>query len=286
MKLRAALLMILPATGFFLLTFVGPIILVGRLAFFKTDYITSVFVGLKNFIDAFQDKYFLRSFINVFYFVVPIAPASILISYGIASFLTRFGRRLQAAGRFITYVPSLTSGLVMTLLWGWLLLRDGLINQFLALAHIPAVPWLALPWTARASIVMVSLSTGPGPFVILFSAAIQSIPQELRDAALIDGASERQYKRYIVRPLLAPMAMLMLLLVIVGTMQAWETIYVLTGQGGPQGSTATPVYNIFLTAFIFGKQGYAAAKGLILMIVIAAVIFVKQRAERWAGQTV
>jgi ABC-type sugar transport system permease subunit len=216
--------------------------------------------------------------------VLPIAPASIVISYGIASFLTRFGKSLQSAGRFITYVPSLTAGLVMTLLWAWLLLRDGLINQFLAVAHIPAVPWLATPWTARLSIVLVSLSSGPGPFVILFSAAIKAIPAELHDAAIIDGASERQYKRHIVRPILMPTILLMLLLVIVGTMQVWETIYVLTGQGGPQGSTSTPVYDIFLTAFRFGRQGYAAAKGIVLMVIIAVIIVMKQRIERWAGQ--
>lgn len=286
MKARAALLMILPAGVFFLLSFVGPILLVGRLAFLKTDYVTSAFVGLKNFAESFRDKYFLKSFANVFWFVLPLAPAGIAMSYGIASFLTGFGQRFQSAGRFVTYVPSLTAGLVMTLLWAWLLLRDGLINQFLALAHIPAIAWLAMPWTARLSIVMVSLSSGPGPFVILFSAAIKAIPAELHDAAIIDGATERQYKRYVVRPMLTPTILLMLLLVIVGTMQSWEIIYVLTGQGGPQGSTSTPVYDIFLTAFKFGRQGYAAAKGIILMAVIAAIIVMKQRVERWAGQTV
>ena len=284
MKTRAALLLLAPAIGFYLLTFAAPLILVGRLSFFATDYITSEFVGLGNFANILQDKLFLKSFVNVFWFVLMIAPVAILSSYWVASFLSGFNKKLQAAGRFICYVPSLTAGLVMTMLWGWLLLREGLINQFLAALGIAAVPWLAIPWTARLSIVLVSLSSGSGMFVILFSAAMLSIPQDLRDAATIDGATERQYKRLIVRPILMPTLLLALLLTIVGTMQVWETIYVLTGEGGPQGSTATPVYNIFQAAFQFGRSGYAAAKGVVLTVIIAAIVVAKRRIEKWAGQ--
>jgi ABC-type sugar transport system permease subunit len=284
MKTRAALLLAAPAIVLFLLSFAAPLVLVGRLSFFATDYITSEFIGLANFANAFHDPYFLKSFVNVFWFVLLIAPASILSSYRIAGFLHGFGRKMQAAGRFVCYVPSLTSGLIMTLLWAWLLLRNGLINQFFAVLGIPAVPWLAIPWSARLSVAMVALSSGSGMFVILFSAAMHTIPAELHDAALIDGATERQYRRLIVRPILMPTILLALLLTIVGTMQAWETIYVLTGQGGPRGSTATPVYNIFQTAFQFGRSGYAAAKGIILMAVIAGIVAMKQRLEQGIEQ--
>lgn len=276
--------MVVPATIFFLLSFVAPIILVGRLSLFSTDYVTSEFVGLGNFIYALQDEYFLRSFFNVACFVAMTAPLSLLMTYWLSMFLFGLGRKLESAGRFIVYVPALTSGLIMTLLWGWFLYRDGLINQGLLALGLQAVPWLAQPWTARVSVVLVNLSSGPGPFVILLLAAMHTIPQELHDAALIDGASEGQYRRMVVRPLLTPTLLLMLLLVIIGTMQIWETIYVLTGEGGPGGSTATPVYEIFQTAFFYGRPGYAAAKGIILLVVIAAIVVAKQRIERWAGQ--
>jgi len=121
-------------------------------------------------------------------------------------------------------------------------------------------------------------------FVILFSAAMLAIPTELKDAALIDGATERQYRRLIVRPILMPTILLALLLIVVGTIQLWETIYVLTGEGGPGGATATPVYNIFQTAFKYGRPGYAAAKGIILLVVIGLVVAVQKRIERWARQ--
>jgi ABC-type sugar transport system permease subunit len=283
-KTRAALLLIAPAMVLFLLSFAIPIVLVGRLSFFATDYVTSEFVGLGNFRNIFQDANFLKSFENVFWFVLMTAPVALFVSYKMAEFLQGFGRKGQAAGRFISYLPSLTSGLIMSLLWGWLLLRDGLINQFLVGMGLQTIPWLARPWTARISVVLVNLSGGPGMFVILFSAAMLSIPKDLRDAALIDGANERQYRRYIMRPILMPTILLALLLTIIGTIQIWETIYVLTGQGGPRGATATPVYDIFLTAFKYGRSGYAAAKGIILLGVIAAIVMAQKWIERWAGQ--
>ena len=283
MKTRAALLLIAPAGALFLLSFAAPLMLVGRLSFFSTDYARTEFIGLANFANALRDTAFRTSFVNVFYFVAMIAPLGIGIPYWIALFLQRFNRKVQSMGRFICYVPSLTSGLVMALLWQWLLARNGLLNGFLEHAGLQAIPWLGQPWPARISVAMVALSGGSGTFVILFSAAILAIPQELREAAIIDGATERQYRRWVIRPILMPTVLLALLLTIVGTMQAWETIYVLFNTGGPKGSTATPVYEIFMTAFMYGRAGYAAAKGLILLVVIAVIVLVKQRLEGWMG---
>jgi len=169
----------------------------------------------------------------------------------------------------------------MALLWAWILDRSGMINNFLAVAGIAAIPWLYDAWPARISIVLVSISSGVGGYIILYAVTMHAIPEELRDAAKIDGASTRQYKRLIQRPLMMPTVMLALLLAIVGTMQLWESIYVLTSEGGPEGSTASPAYEIFLTAFRFGKAGLAAAKGVILMAVLVAIILVKNRVEKW-----
>jgi len=97
----------------------------------------------------------------VLIFVGLIAPLGIGIPYWIAMFLQRFGKRTQAAGRFIAYVPSLTSGLVLALLWRWLLMRDGLINQVLTHVGLPGVAWFGEVWPARIAVAMVALSGGP-----------------------------------------------------------------------------------------------------------------------------
>ena len=283
MKTWAALLMLLPAIALFTLTFAVPMVMVGRLALLDSNYLLEKFVGLGNFKELLRDVRFLRTFLNVMLYLIPLIPYSILLTYGTASMLTRFSPRAQAVGRFVSYLPSLTSGLIGALLWRWVLARDGLVNQYLAAWGLKAVGWFTEPWTARLSMLLVSMSTGPGALVILSSASIASIPKELHDAAVIDGASESQYRRHIIRPLMTPMIMLIVLLCLVGTMQVWETVYVLTGEGGPKGSTSTPVYDLFRTAFIFNRPGYAAAKGIILLIVIGALVYGKQKVERWVA---
>ncbi len=283
MKTRTALLMIAPAAFFFLFSFAIPLIMAGRLSFYTREAGQDVFVGFNNYARAFRDAGFLRSFVNVGWFLGLIAPLGIGIPYWLAMFLQRFNRRTQSMGRFVAYVPTFTAGIVIALLWRWLLQRTGLINSTLVHLGLEAVSWMGRPFPARVAIAMVSLSGGSGAFVILFSAVILSIPAELRDAARIDGATERQYRRLVVRPILMPTLLLALMLSIVGTLQIWEIQHVLFSSGGPRGSAATPVYDVFMTAFQYSRANYAAAKGLLLMVVIAAVVVVKQRIERWIG---
>lgn len=274
--------MLLPAIGFYLLAFAAPLAIVGRLSLYRADYVHETFVGLSNYIDAFRDNYFRKSFINAFLFVLMIAPALIVLSYSTASFLSGFHPRIQSVGRFFLFIPGLSSGLIMTLVWRWMLQKTGLINGLLTVLRLPIIPWLTEAWAARLSIALISLVSGIGGTVILFAASMHALPVELRDAARIDGASERDYKRLIIRPLMVPTILLVLLLNIVGVMQTWEVMYVLFERGGPEGSASSPVYEIFMTAFLFGKQGFAAAKGVLLMVVIAFLLAVKQRVEKWA----
>ena len=94
-----------------------------------------------------------------------------VIERGLALFLQRFNKRTQSMGRFIIYVPSLTSGLILALLWRWLLMREGLLNSILVWIGIPAIGWFGEPWAARVAVAMVALSGGGGMFVILIECA-------------------------------------------------------------------------------------------------------------------
>jgi len=283
MRTRAALLLILPAALLFVYSFAVPLVMVVRLSLFTVKDGIEVFVGFSNYLRAFQDSLFWLSYANVFWFVLLIAPLGIGIPYSIALFLQRFTRPVQSAGRFICYVPSLASGLVIALLWKWLLARGGLINEMLTYIGLPVVAWIGSPIPAKIAIAMISLSGGGGMFVILFTAVIYSIPKELREAAIVDGATDRQYRRLVLRPLLMPTVLLALLLTIVGVMQMWSEIYVIFPTGGPYGSCLTPVYDIFMTAFIYSRPNYGAAKGVILLIAIAAVVAIQRKIEALAG---
>jgi len=281
MKPRAALLMILPALVLFAVTFIAPLLLVGRLSFYQSDYVHTAYVGFQNYIDAFRDTYFLKSFVNSSVMTIMLAPLITIVAYTVASAISDYSEKVQAAARFLFYVPGLTSGLIMGILWLWILDRSGLVNNFIVSFGGEPVPWLYDLWPARFSIVLVSTFSGMGGYIILYAVTMHAIPEELRDAAKVDGASGRQYKKLIQRPLMMPTILLALLLSIVGTMQLWESIYMLTAEGGPEGGTASPVYEIFLTAFKFGKAGYAAAKGIILMLVLIAILLIKNRVEGW-----
>lgn len=280
MKLRAALLLLVPVLVVYVYGFVAPLAIVGRLSFYDSDYVRESWAGISNYVDCFKDRLFMKTFRNTLWFVLMIVPLKMLFCYKIASFLTGFSRRVQSVARFLLYVPALTSGLIMTLIWSWFLLREGLFNQVLTSIGLQALPWLYEPWLARASISMIVIVSGVGFYVIVLSASMLSVPKELREVAIVDGATERQYKRHILFPLMVPTILLCLLLLIVGIAQMWETIYVLTGSGGPEYSTSTPVYDVFQTAFRFGHQSFAAAKGIMLMLAIGAVLGAKALLER------
>lgn len=276
MKPRAALFLLAPATAMFIFTFVVPIFMAGRLSFVGPEG----FVGFANYADALRDRYFQRSFLNSFIMVIMAGIPQVVVAYLAASFFQRFGRRTQAAARFAVYVPGLAAGVVMGLLYEWILQRDGLLNGMLAMVGIGSIPWLTDIWPARASLAFIVMTGGIGGLTIMFSASMAQIPRELHDAARIDGASDRQYRAMIVRPLMTPTILLMLMLAIVGMMQIWETIYILWNEGGPEGGIASPVYEVFLTAFQFGKRSLSTAKGFILTLVIGAILVVKSRVEK------
>jgi|2_EtaG_2_1085320.scaffolds.fasta_scaffold00581_13 ABC-type sugar transport system permease subunit len=283
MKSKFALVLIAPAAILYIYSFVSPLALAAWRSLFANDAGTQVFVGLENYVRALKDPHFRQSFFNVGWLLLLIAPLGIGIPYTVAVLLQNFGKKMQSVSRFMVYVPHLTAGLIMALLWRWLLERDGLLNAMLGHVGIPGLAWMGEPWPARLSVAMVSLSSGYGPFVILYSAVILAIPRELKEAATIDGATAGQYRRMILRPILTPTLLLTLMLMIVGILQMWESIYVLFPTGGPKASVATPVYNIFLTTFMYSRSNLGAAKGLLALVVIASVVAIQRRIEAISG---
>ena len=160
--------MLAPAVLFFMFSFAVPMAIAVRLSLFKTDYLNSEFVGFQNYIKAFSDGYFQKSFFNALAFIVFTTPALIFISYKIAATLSVYSVKTQAAMRFTIYLPALTSGIVMSLMWRWMLHGDGLINQMLSVVNLPAVPWMTEAWPARIAIALIGISGGIGGMVLIF----------------------------------------------------------------------------------------------------------------------
>ena len=277
MKTLPAAMLLLPAGGVFILSFLAPLVMAGRLSFFQSNYITEHWVGLGNYAEAFRDGTFVQSIVNVLAFVALIVPPTLLASYGMTVLIESVGKRAQAFGRFSFYIPTMAAGLIISIVWKWIFSRGGLADSLAG----TTVGWLSQVWPARVAITFGVVTTALGQYVIMFSAVMKSIAKELKDAAAIDGAGGWHYQLRIVLPLMTPTVLLIILLSILGTMQMWETVYWMTG-GGPGGRTATPIYDIYLTAFNFSHHGLAAAKSIIVLAIIAGFIAVKRRVETWA----
>lgn len=276
MKNLPAAMLLLPAGAIFILSFLAPLVMVGRLSLYETNYITSKWVGLGNYLYAIRDTAFLQSVANVFAFLVLIVPPTLLASYGGAVLIESVGKRAQAFGRFSFYIPTMAAGLIISIVWKWIFSRDG-VGDWIAGRN---VGWLSQTWPARVAIAFAVVTTALGQYVIMFSAVMKSIAKELKDAAAIDGASGWHYQLRIVLPLMTPTILLIILLSILGTMQMWETVYWMTG-GGPGGRTATPIYDIYLSAFNYSHHGLAAAKSIMTLIIIVGFVTIKRRIEAW-----
>lgn len=270
-----------PAATFFLLAYILPLAHVIGLSAYQTDFVSIKFVGLANYVRAFTDMDFLKTFVTSLVYVAMVVPPSVYLSYRLAVSLQGLGRRERTVMQMIAYLPTLTSGIILALVWQWVFGRGGLIALGMGGLGLEPVAWFAGGWTARA-VVAFSVAFGSiGGNCLWLSAVLLSVPRELYDAATVDGANRRQLLKHITRPLLASTLVLLALLQAIGAFQYWESVYALTG-GGPFKMTATPVFDIYTTAFVYAKHGMAAAKSVMLVVFIAALLGVKKLSERQA----
>ena len=271
--------------------------------------------GLSNYIQAFQgftdpaQKAFLQSLHNVLWYALIVVPLQTGLAILLAVALnTRM--RFSQFFRTVFYAPSVTSSVVITLIFMWFYLKTGYINFFIANifgifglhwqninwlgdprgliqliveafgGRIPSAQWyLRGPSIAWMAIMFQNIFTTAPTFMIMFLAALQDINPTLYEAAAIDGANSWQQYRKITLPLLRPIILLVVVLGTIGTLQVFDQVYLATS-GGPLGTSLTPVFIIFREAL--GAQGpihmgYAAALAFILAVIIFFFTFIQRR---------
>ena len=229
------------------------------------------FVGFKNYVKAWNDPQFWTSLLFTLKYTLYITP--ILMGLGfLLALLTAENSRLKKLTRGVLFLPVVIGLATSSLLWFWLFDQQvGLVNQLLVDLHILVRPitWFTEPtlalWAVIASIVWKVVGFG----MILFVASIQSIDQEITEAALIDGAGYWQRVRRIMLPLSYRTMLLATLISVIGSMLAFDQFFIMTG-GNPRGQTFTSVYWIYQNSFIFFKLGYGATLSIILMVIILA----------------
>jgi multiple sugar transport system permease protein len=227
------------------------------------------FVGLTNYIRLFQDEKFYQALWNTLLFTgfgVPLG----MISGLLVALLLNTKVRGQGLFRTLYYIPVITPLVVSAVIWKWIYQGDyGLLNYYLlkfGLIHEKLL-WLADPDLAMPALILMGVWGGTGGVMVLYLAGLQSIPEELYDAAKVDGASPLQRLLHVTVPLLAPTTFFILITSVIGSFQAFAHIYIMTG-GGPLRRTTVIGYYLYEKAFRQYEMGYASAMAYVLFAII------------------
>ncbi|MBE3575750.1 MAG: sugar ABC transporter permease [Firmicutes bacterium] len=261
-----------------------PVIMAIWLSLQSWDLLTPArFVGLQNYVDIlFHDPHFRQAVGNTVYFVVGQVPLTVAVSMLLAVLLNQ---KLKGVSWFRTafYTPIVTSTVSVAMVWMWLLNGDfGLINwalRFLGVAHPPN--WLADPVWSKPALILMSVWHSAGYFMVIFLAGLQTIPENLYEAAEVDGAGP--WKRFwaITFPLLSSTTFLVIVLLVMDVFNIFDQVYMMT-KGGPNGSTETIVYYIYSHGFEWFHMGYACAMAWILFVIVFVLTLIQFRLQkRW-----
>ncbi len=277
MKNKAAYILLLPAMCFFALFSVAPIVIVGRLSLFKTNYITSKFVGLANYVKIFTEPDIMATILNSFVYAIWLVVGGVTVGITTSLLIIDMRKRVHDVMRFVFYIPVFASGIIIATVWRWILHPQiGLANWFLSLVGIEPVMWLGFRFVAISVLSIMIVSVSMGATLVIYLAAMLSIPSTLFDSAKIDGATSCQIKTRIILPIITPTIFMRTLISMIGAMQIWETIYLMR----PIVAANNLMFDIYLTGFTFSRYGLAAAKTLVLMLLILGMSIAKRRLER------
>ncbi|MGN7949384.1 carbohydrate ABC transporter permease [Microbacterium sp. 22215] len=225
------------------------------------------FVGLGQYVELFQNPQFTRSMWNTAYFVGIGIPLTMIVALALAVALNNGITRFRTAFRVGFYAPVVTSIVAVAVVWRFILQPDGLLNILLAGVGIEGPNWLNDPIWAMPSLIMMAVWRNMGTLMIIFLAGLQNIPQDVLEAAEVDGAGAWQRFARITLPMLRPTLLLGAILLSVGFLQFFEEPFVMT-KGGPLSSTLSISYFTF-NQFGFGNYGTASAASYVLFIAIA-----------------
>ncbi|MET0781878.1 MAG: sugar ABC transporter permease [Microbacterium sp.] len=236
------------------------------------------FVGLDQYVALFQNPQFVRSLLNTLYFVVVGIPLTMIVALALAIALNSGINRFRTAFRVGFYAPVVTSIVAVAVVWRFILQPDGLLNTMLGAVGIAGPDWLNDPLWSMPAMIMMAVWRNMGTLMIIFLAGLQTIPQDVLEAAQVDGANSWQRFMRITLPLLRPTLLLGGVLLSVGFLQFFEEPFVMT-KGGPLDSTLSISYFTF-NQFGFGNYATASAASYVLFVAIALLSLVQFRAFR------
>jgi multiple sugar transport system permease protein len=241
------------------------------------------YVGLDNYREMIHDKDFRHSIVNTVYYTGGSVPLAMLVGLGVALMLNH-AIRFRGLFRTLYYLPVVTPLVAASILWKWLYNGDyGLFNYYLLKTHLIDQPllWLSSQNLAMPSVILMTVWMSSGFSMVVYLAGLQSIPDELYEAAKIDGAGPLARLRFITIPMLRPTTLFLLVMGIIGSFQVFTQIFIMTN-GGPVDKTTTMVFFIYQAAFKFYEFGYASTLAFGLFALLFVVTLVQLRLYRRA----
>ena len=270
----AAYIFLAPALSAIFIFFFLPVIAAFLMSFSDFDIyalgdLSSVrFIGLKNYLQLFDDPLFYTALQNTFYFMIMAGPLSIAVSLGAALLLNSKLVKFKSIFRLSYFIPVVTTLVAVAIVWRFIYHpKFGIINYILSLAGIAPVDWLGDPGTAMPAIVLMSVWKNFGYNMIIFIAGLQNIPEDLYEAASIEGANGWQKFKSITLPMLAPTTLFISIITMIGYFQLFSEPYIMT-QGGPLNSTLSIVQFMYQEGFRWWNMGYSASIAFVLFFII------------------
>lgn len=285
MKLKRAeafwgYVMALPAIVGLLGLALGPMLISLMISMCKYDVLSPArWLGIDNYRKLFTgDPLFFLSLWNTLAYTLMAVPTGVIVSLSLALLLNQRSW-LRPFWRTVFYMPSIFPIVAGSFLWLWLFNGEyGLINMLLGLVGLERVPWLTSPLWSKPALIIMSL-WGVGGGMIIFLAALQTVPAHLYEAAMIDGVNFWQRFRHITLPLISPVVLFVTVIATIGSFQVFTQAYLMTA-GGPVDSTLFYVLYLFRRAFQEFHMGYAAAMAWTLFVIIGALTFLQFRLSR------
>jgi len=227
------------------------------------------FIGLKNYISLFKDKVFIQSMENGFLLFFMYVPLMIFLALVLAVILNSKHVRGFQFFRTIIFIPYIMNIVAAGFAFRLLLNQKyGVVNNLLTgIFNIAPIPWLESVWGGRVSLCLLIIWAWLGYNMVIMLAGLQTIPSELTEAAMIDGANPVQAFFYVTIPLMRPVILFSVVLSLMGSFNLFNEVYILTG-GGSMNATITPFVDIFGQAFGNFRLGYASAMAYIYFIIL------------------
>lgn len=272
-------LFVLPALAFFIGFRLYPMLRAFEISFQQHDLLTpGKFVGFANYRYALTDQQTLNSFVVTIRFVILQTIPIVLLSLVLALLLNEV-RHYRRVYEIAFYSPVIMTMVVASLIWLTLYYPRSLLDQIVEPFAPRGLPWLTNSYFAMFSVIAVDIWKSTGYYMVIFLAGLLAIPVEYYEAAKLDGAGYMHRFRYVTWPLLKPQTLFVIVILLIRTLQSFDSFYILTG-GGPGDATRVLAIQIYQRAFQFFQMGRASAMSILLFFVLIILTLMQMRILR------